>query len=189
LRFFNRQKVKLVFSYDYYIGISTSNANQSFDFMKYKKIRDRLIKEKLIRRKNILVPDMVSYEDMILVHDEEYLKKIKDPLKVAQLLRISDADPWDSYILEFFRAVTGGTILAMEYVIPIRAGVVEDVAIQPPWRVQGALGEDQAAVAVQEIRGIRVARVLLAHRNQPLSDALVDRSLQEHTFFQGKTSP
>ena len=60
---------------------------------------------------------MVSYEDMILVHDEEYLKKIKDPLKVAQLLRISDADPWDSYILEFFRAVTGGTILAMEYVI------------------------------------------------------------------------
>ena len=59
--------------------------------------------EKLIRRKNILIPDMVSYEDMVLVHNETYLEKIKDPLKVAQLLRIGDTDPWDSYILEFFR--------------------------------------------------------------------------------------
>jgi acetoin utilization deacetylase AcuC-like enzyme len=117
LRFFNFQKTKLVFSYDYYIGISSSTANRTFDIMKYKKIRDRLVKEKLIRRKNILVPDMVSYEDMVLVHDKDYLEKIKDPLKVAQLLRISDTDPWDSYILEFFRTVTGGTILAMEYVL------------------------------------------------------------------------
>ena len=60
---------------------------------------------------------MVSYEDMVLVHDEEYLKKIKDPLKVAQLLRIGEVDPWDSYILEFFRTVTGGTILAAEHVL------------------------------------------------------------------------
>jgi acetoin utilization deacetylase AcuC-like enzyme len=120
---FNTQKVKLVFSYDYYIGISTSNAYQSFDIMKYKKIRDRLIKEKLIRRKHILIPEMVSYEDMVLVHDEDYLTKIKDPLKVAQLLRIGEVDPWDSYILEFFRTVTGGTILAAEHVIK-RGGVV-----------------------------------------------------------------
>ena len=91
--------------------------------MKYKKIRDRLIKEKLIRRKNILIPEMVSYEDMALVHDDDYLTKIKDPLKVAQLLRISEVDPWDSYILEFFRTVTGGTILASEYVIK-KGGVV-----------------------------------------------------------------
>jgi len=85
--------------------------------MKYKKIRDRLINEKLVRRKHILVPEMVSYEDMVLVHDDDYLSKIKDPLKVSQLLRIGDVDPWDSYILEFFRTVSGGTILAAEYVI------------------------------------------------------------------------
>jgi acetoin utilization deacetylase AcuC-like enzyme len=115
--------MKLVFSYDYYIGISTSNAYQSFDIMKYKKIRDRLIKEKLIRRKHILIPEMVSYEDMVLVHDEEYLKKIKDPLKVAQFLRIGEVDPWDSYILEFFRSVTGGTLYAAEHVIK-KGGIV-----------------------------------------------------------------
>jgi len=123
LRLFNTKKVKLVFSYDYYVGISTSNAYQSFDIMKYKKIRDSLIKEKLVRRKDILVPDMVTYEDMVLVHDEEYLKMIKDPLKVAQSLRIGEVDPWDSYILEFFRTVTGGTILAAEHVLK-KGGIV-----------------------------------------------------------------
>ena len=117
LKFLNRQKVKLVFSYHYYIGISTSNAYQSFDIMKYKTIRDRLIEEKLIRRKDILIPKKVSYEDMARVHDEDYLKKIKDPSVAAQLLRITDVDPWDSYILDFFRTVAGGTIFAMEYVI------------------------------------------------------------------------
>ena len=117
MRFFKRNKVKIVFSYDYYIGISTSNAYQSFDIMKYKKIRDRLIKEKLIRRKDILIPEMIRYEDMALVHQEDYIKKIKDPLKVAQFLRIGEVDPWDSYILEFYRSVTGGTHLAAEYAI------------------------------------------------------------------------
>ncbi len=119
----NRQKIKLVFSYDYYIGISTSNAYQSFDIMKYKKIRDRLINEKYIKRKHILAPEMVSYEDMALVHDETYLKNIQDPVKVGQYLRIGVVEPWDSYILEFFRTVTGGTILAAEYALDHRVAM------------------------------------------------------------------
>lgn len=123
MKLFNRNKVKLVFSYDYYIGISTSNAYQSFDIMKYKKIRDRLIKEKILRRKDVLIPEMVSYDAMALVHDEDYLKKIQDPLKVAQFLRIGDVDPWDSYILEFYRSVTGGTLLAAEYALK-KGGIV-----------------------------------------------------------------
>ncbi len=113
----NRKKIKLVFSYDYYVGISTSNAYQSFDIMKYKKIRDRLINEKYIKRKYILAPEMVSYEDMSLVHEEEYLKNIQDPIKVGQYMRIGVVEPWDSYILEFFRTVTGGTVLATEYAL------------------------------------------------------------------------
>jgi acetoin utilization deacetylase AcuC-like enzyme len=117
MRLFKKKQVKLAFSYDYYIGISTSNAYQSFDIMKYKKIRDRLIKEKLIRRKDILIPEMLTYDQMVRVHEEEYLKKIRDPLKVAQFLRIGDVDPWDSYILEFYRTVSGGTLLAAEHAL------------------------------------------------------------------------
>jgi len=155
LRFFNTQKVKLVFSYDYYIGISTANAYQSFDIMKYKKIRDRLIKEKLIRRKHILVPDMVSYEDMALVHNDDYLTKIKDPLKVAQVLRIGEIDPWDSYILEFFRSVTGGTILASEYVIK-KGGIVINLGggfhHAQKDRAAGFCLINDVAIAIEKIR-------------------------------------
>jgi acetoin utilization deacetylase AcuC-like enzyme len=106
-----------VFSYDYYIGISTSNAYQSFDIMKYKKIRDHLINNKYIKRKHILAPEMAEYEDIARVHDEFYLKNIQDPVKVGQYLRIGAVEPWDSYILEFFRTVSGGTILAAEYAL------------------------------------------------------------------------
>ena len=115
--------VKLIFSFDYYVGISTSNAYQSFDIMKYKKIRDRLVKEKVIRRQHILAPEMVSYEDMHLVHSAAYLKNIQDPLKVAHYLRIGAVEPWDSYILEFFRTVSGGTLLAAEQAIQNKSTV------------------------------------------------------------------
>ena len=114
---FNKKKIKIIFSFDYYVGISTSNAYQSFDIMKYKKIRDRLVKEKLIKRKNILSPEMATYEDLALVHTREYLKSIQDPVKVGQMLRIGAVEPWDSYIVEFFRTVTGGTILAADYAL------------------------------------------------------------------------
>ena len=114
---FFSHSIKIAFSFDYYIGIATSNAYQSFDIMKYKKIRDRLIHEKVIKRKQILVPEMVSFEDLALVHTKDYLKSIRDPLKAAQFLRIGPVDPWDSYILEFFRTVTGGTLLAVDHVL------------------------------------------------------------------------
>ena len=114
---FSQRTVKITFSFDYYIGIATSSAYQSFDIMKYKKIRDRLIQEKIIKRKQILVPEMVSFEDLALVHTQEYLKSIRDPIKVAQFLRIGPIDPWDSYILEFFRTVTGGTVLAVDHAL------------------------------------------------------------------------
>lgn len=114
---FYPRSIKIAFSFDYYIGIATSNAYQSFDIMKYKKIRDRLIQEKVIKRKQILVPEMVSFKDLALVHSKEYLTSIKDPVRVAQWLRIGPVDPWDSYILEFFRTVTGGTVLAVNYVL------------------------------------------------------------------------
>ena len=113
-RFLNTPAVKIMFSFDYYMGFPSSHGFHSIDTMKFKKVRDRLLKEKIISRKHFRIPEMVSYEDMALVHTEEYIKSIQDPLKVARMLRIGAVDPWDSFILEYFRTVTGGTILAME---------------------------------------------------------------------------
>jgi acetoin utilization deacetylase AcuC-like enzyme len=85
--------------------------------MRFKKIRDLLVAKRIIKRRKILKPDMVSYNDMALVHAEKYLKRIQNPVYVSKILKFDHADPWDSTILEFFRIVTGGTLLATEYAI------------------------------------------------------------------------
>ncbi len=108
---FKKQKINVVFSHEY-ARIPPTDTHQTFDILKYKKIRDKLVEQKLLRRKKILRPEMVSNEDMALIHSQKYLAQIKDPLNVARILNIGYVNPWDSYILEFFRIVTGGTILA-----------------------------------------------------------------------------
>jgi len=110
-----RKCERIVFSHEYYHGMLDSRIDASFDAMKFKKIRDLLIAKNLVTRKRILIPQMISYEDMELVHSKNYLKRIQNPLNVAQDLKIEAIDPWDTHVLEYFRIVTGGTLMAAEY--------------------------------------------------------------------------
>jgi len=120
--FSKKRNVHVVFSHDY-VSIPTTETHQSLDILKYKKIRDNLVEEKLIKRHNILKPYMVSYEDIGLVHTKSYINQIKDPLNVAKILNMGFVDPWDSYVLEYFRIVTGGTVLSAAQALHSR-GVV-----------------------------------------------------------------
>ena len=117
-----KQKINVVFSHDY-IGIPASETYQTFDTLKYKKIRDDLVEQKLLNRKKILKPQMVSYEEMALVHSQKYISQIKVPINVARILKLGYINPWDSYILEYFRIVTGGTMHATLHALQNR-GVV-----------------------------------------------------------------
>jgi len=119
----HKKNVRVVFSHDYYHGLSGVNQIDTIDTMKFKRIRDTLVEHKVINRRKILVPEMVSYQDMELVHTESYLKNIQDPAYVSQLFHIHLDTPWDSAILEFYRIVTGGTLLATEYAVHNQAVV------------------------------------------------------------------
>ncbi len=119
-RIFRKARARIVFSHEYFYGIPEGNSRQSFDVMKYKKIRDKLVEEKLIHRREIIRPEMVSYEDLELVHSKEFLQSIKDPINVARFLKLGYVNPWDSYILEYFRVVTGGTLAATEHAMSER---------------------------------------------------------------------
>ena len=110
------KNVHIVFSHDY-VSIPTTDTHQNLDILKYKKIRDKLVNEKLVKRTKILKPYMVSYEDISLVHTKSYVNQIKDPLNVARILNLGHVSPWDSYVLEYFRVVTGGTVLAAAYAL------------------------------------------------------------------------
>lgn len=114
--FTKKRNVHVVFSHDY-VSIPTTETQQNLDVLKYKKIRDKLVEEKLLKRKNILKPYMVSYEDIALVHTKSYINQIKNPMNVARILNIGQVNPWDSFMLEYYRVVTGGTILAAAFAL------------------------------------------------------------------------
>ncbi|MEJ2633960.1 MAG: histone deacetylase [Calditrichia bacterium] len=117
LNLFHRKRCKIVYRSEYFAGIQARDSRQSFDVMKFKKIRDELIREKLIRRKDVLSAPRISDEDLLLVHTREYLDSLRDPMKVGEILNLDYVNPWDEYIFEYFRYVTGGTLLATRYAL------------------------------------------------------------------------
>ncbi len=115
LRLFRQKRAKIVYRSEYMTAIYARDNHRAFDVMKFKKIRDQLVKEHLITRKDVLVPPRVSDEDLLRVHTKKYLESLKNPLIVAQYLYLDYVNPWDEFIFEYFRYVTGGTILAAEH--------------------------------------------------------------------------
>lgn len=111
-RIFKRHKAHIVFSSEYLIGLSTYGDHHSFDIFKYKRIRDLLISGKVLKPKHILLPQVCSFDDIRLVHTDKYIEMIKDPLFVNQTLKIEVNSIWENSVLEYYMAVSGGTIMA-----------------------------------------------------------------------------
>jgi acetoin utilization deacetylase AcuC-like enzyme len=85
-----------------------------FPTSKYDLIVDRLIRTSAVSREAIVEPDAASWADLALVHTSEYLQKIRNgTLTVADLAQLEL--PWSTDIVEGFRAMVGGTILASRF--------------------------------------------------------------------------
>jgi acetoin utilization deacetylase AcuC-like enzyme len=123
VKLFKRPRAYIVFSSEYLIGVSTYGDHSSFDIYKYKRIRDKLVSEKLIKTKNILYPKPCSYADIKTVHSPLYIKKIQDPLYVNSALKIAINSMWDNTVLEYYKAVCGGTILAAKQALKLNKPV------------------------------------------------------------------
>jgi histone deacetylase 11 len=114
---FRKNRCKIVYRTEYFTGIHAQDSHQSFDVMKFRKIRDKLVKERLIKNKDILVAPRISDEDILLVHTQKYLDSLRNPLTVGEILNLDYINPWDEYIFEYFRYVSGGTIFATEHAL------------------------------------------------------------------------
>jgi len=163
--FFKKEHAKVVFSSDYIYGIPTSGEYQTFDILKYKKIRDTLIAKKVLKHRNILRPYPCSYDDLRLVHKEGYLKRIQDPQYVSQILKIDVVDLWDNYILEYYRAVTGGTLLATAYTLSCNLPVFNlggGFHHAHPDKAEGFCLLNDIAIAIEKFRKKkRVNRIMI----------------------------
>ncbi|UCF79712.1 MAG: histone deacetylase [Candidatus Eiseniibacteriota bacterium] len=99
--------MKIVYSDNYFADIG----QHVFPIEKYIRLKDKLLAEKLVSPADFLEPRPASDEDILLVHDQSYLKKLREgrltPIEV-QILEI----PFTPQIVESFVLHVGGTILA-----------------------------------------------------------------------------
>ena len=99
--------MKLVYSDDYDLNLG----NHVFPSNKYRLIKEKVLRDGVAQPAEFVEPPMVPEQDLALVHDREYIRKLQaDKLSLAEILRLEvPCSP------ELVRAVwlsVGGSILA-----------------------------------------------------------------------------
>ena len=124
-------KVALVYADAYEIDLGGLEERHAFDIHKYRKIRDRLVADRLVAKDDFRVPEPVTTEQILLVQTKTLLENLKQPARVARYLEAPEAamlpaEVLDRGVLGPLRVASGGTILAarlaLEHGIAINLG-------------------------------------------------------------------
>jgi acetoin utilization deacetylase AcuC-like enzyme len=112
-------RVRLVYSKDYAVDIG----DHVFPTSKYDRIEERLLKESPFKnRLEIVTPKPAADEDILLVHEEGYLGKLKNGrLNPEEVFRLEL--PYSRKLFAASLICCGGTILASEIALEDRLGV------------------------------------------------------------------
>jgi acetoin utilization deacetylase AcuC-like enzyme len=101
--------MKVVYSdeYDLHLG------QHVFPSVKYKLTKEKLLREGVIGKTDLLAPEPASDDDIALVHDKDYILKLKTGrLSQAELLRMEV--PYSPELVRAVWLAAGGSILAGE---------------------------------------------------------------------------
>ncbi len=108
--------MNVVYSPRYHVDIGT----HVFPTRKYQLVRARLLDAGVIAASDIIEPQPASWDDLALVHTNEYLTKVRHgtmtPDDLAQLEL-----PWSMEMVDGFRTMVGGTIEAARRAVMDRA--------------------------------------------------------------------
>jgi acetoin utilization deacetylase AcuC-like enzyme len=86
--------------------------NHVFPAEKYRLVFEKILR-KGAKKENFISPEPASDEDIILVHSEKYLKKLKTGrLSPAEIMTLEL--PYSAELLDFSQLMVGGTILAAQ---------------------------------------------------------------------------
>jgi acetoin utilization deacetylase AcuC-like enzyme len=100
---------KLVYSDDYYLPIG----DHVFPAEKYRLIRRRLLETGVASAEDFLAPQTASDDDVLLVHTEEYVRKLKQgTLSPHEEMQMEI--PYSSELVHAFWMAAGGSILAAD---------------------------------------------------------------------------
>jgi len=110
--------IKLIYSEKYRVDIGA----HVFPTEKYRLIKDKLIKEGLFKEDDFLPPPMPDEKDILLVHTEEYLNKLKEgKLSMMEILTLEL--PYSQELVEASLFCVGGTIQVCSNAIESGLGI------------------------------------------------------------------
>ncbi len=99
--------MKVVYSDNYFLNLG----EHVFPAEKYRRIRDRLLEEKVLQSADLVEPRPASDEDLLLVHAPSYLHKLKtgsfSPMEVMR-----QEVPYSRELVDAFILAAGGSLLA-----------------------------------------------------------------------------
>lgn len=110
--------MKLIYSDKYVVNLK----GHIFPVEKYRLIKEKLLKEKIVNLENFLVPKPASDEDVLLVHTEEYIRKLKtSSLSLNEIFTLEL--PFSSELVEASFLCAGGSILASQKALEEGLGI------------------------------------------------------------------
>jgi len=112
-------RARLVYSKDYAVNIG----NHIFPTSKYKKIKEKLLKESVLKTGiDFISPKPASEEDILLAHEKQYLDKLKNgTLTKEEVFRLEL--PYSKELVSASILCCGGTILASQIAIEDKIGI------------------------------------------------------------------
>lgn len=113
----SKDKVPLIYSSSYNIAFLGLEKLHPFDSSKWGRIKDFLVKKKVLHPNQIVEPNAAMEEDLLVVHTKEYLQSLKCSGTVAYIVEVPPVACLPNFIvqrqvLQPFRNQVGGTVLA-----------------------------------------------------------------------------
>ncbi|MCA9424128.1 MAG: histone deacetylase [Candidatus Omnitrophica bacterium] len=82
-----------------------------FPMEKFPELHRILLEESLLSKEDVVIPEEVDWEDLRLVHTDEYLEKLREG-KLSVLEQRRMGLPWSEILIKRSRTAVSGTILA-----------------------------------------------------------------------------
>jgi len=131
--------------------------------VKYRRIAERLLAERIADHESLIPPESCSWEDLALVHTGQYLHKVRTGALTDEEIRTLEL-PRVPGLEEGFRLMTGGTCLAAELAVEHGAAVHLGGGFHHafPNHGEGFCLFNDVAVAVRRLqRGGRIERAAI----------------------------
>jgi acetoin utilization deacetylase AcuC-like enzyme len=150
---------RIFYSPYYYADIGEGHV---FPIKKFELVRDKLLSEGVISPDEIVEPEPANDEDVLLVHTDDYISRLKAGTLTAKEIRRLGL-PWSKSLVRRSFLATSGTINAARHALAndVASNLAGGTHHAFPDRGEGFCVLNDVAVAVRVLRRERLARKFL----------------------------